>query len=115
MIWETGPLRAATTRPLPVRKEDASRMSAESRGRPDNTESREWLLHCEGFRVEGPDGFVGVVTGVVYEFSARWDRPSALAVRGDRGKALSVPLRAIADVSEDEGRVLLRERLADTG
>lgn len=87
-------------------------MSAEPHRRPENLESREWLLHCEGFRVEGPDGFVGFVSGVVYEFSARWDRPTALAVRGDRGKALSVPIRAIADVSEDDGRVLLRERVA---
>jgi hypothetical protein len=73
----------------------------------DGAKSREWLLHCEGFRVEGPDGFVGIVTGVVYEFSARWDRPTGLAVRGTNGRSLTVPMDAIRDVWEAEATVRL--------
>ena len=107
-----GPPRAATMRPLPLRKGDGSRMAAESRERADEPESREWLLECEGFRVEGLDGYVGVVTGVLYEFSARWDRPTALSVRTTQGKSVSVPMGAIGEVLLDEKRVVLRERVS---
>jgi hypothetical protein len=69
--------------------------------------SREWLLRCHGFRVDGPEGLVGVVVAVVYGHSTRWDRPSALAVRGRRGEIL-VPMDAIAGVDAAEGRISLR-------
>jgi hypothetical protein len=79
----------------------------------DGAKSREWLLHCEGFRVEGPDGFVGIVVGVEYEFSARWDRPSGLAVRAATGGSLTVPIETVTEVSEVEGTVLVK-RLPDS-
>ena len=75
--------------------------------RTDEGRSREWLLRCHGFRVDGPEGLVGVVVGVVYEHSTRWDRPSALAVRG-RGGELLVPMDAIADDHPAEGRISVR-------
>lgn len=56
--------------------------------------------------VEGPDGFVGRVVEPLYEHSARWDRPWALAVRGEHG-VVSVPMDAIASVDATEARIRL--------
>jgi len=84
-------------------------MSAESGGqRTDEGRSREWLLGCEGFRVEGPEGrLVGHVLALLYGFSARWDRPSALEIRGPEG-TFSLALDAIEEVSAREARITLR-------
>ena len=76
-------------------------------GMAEEGRSREWLFRCHGFRVDGPEGLVGVVVGVVYGHSTRWDRPSGLAVRGRRGEVV-VPMDAIADVHPAEGRISLR-------
>ncbi len=90
--------------------------TSEPGGRPpEELGSGEWLLRCQGFRVDGPEGLVGVVVSVVYEPSARWDRPSALAVRGRGGEVL-VPIDSIARVDPAEGRISVRAaRSADRG
>ena len=88
-------------------------MTVEAGGRaPEGGGSREWLLRCQGFRVDGPEGLVGVVVRVVYDHSTRWDRPSALAVRGPRGEVL-VPIDAIDRVDPAEGRISVRRSVAD--
>ena len=83
-------------------------MSAESGGQKTEAVEREWLLGCEGFRVEGPDGrVVGHVLAPLYGFSARWDRPNALEVRGSEG-TFALALDAIAEVTPGERRITLR-------
>jgi hypothetical protein len=80
-------------------------MSAESGGRKsEHPQGVEWLLACAGLRVEGPTGVVGHVICPVYDFSARWDRPRALAVKGAHG-VVEVPLDR---VEPGEGRILIR-------
>src|SRR5438477_3163850 len=44
--------------------------------------SNYWLGHCEGFKVQSPEGDVGVVESVVYAADA--GRPAYLAVTGGR-------------------------------
>ncbi len=79
--------------------------SAESGDREHTaSDSREWLLGCEGFSVEGPDGFVGTVLRALYEPSARWDRPSGLLVRAAEG-AVIVPMDRVETVHVSEGRI----------
>jgi hypothetical protein len=41
-----------------------------------------WLGHCEGFKVQSPEGDVGIVESVVYATDAA--RPAYLAVTGGR-------------------------------
>ncbi len=86
--------------------------SAESGDRENRAiESREWLLGCEGFRVEDPDGLIGHVVRVLYEPSARWDRPSGLVVRGASGSAVFA-MSHITAVVASEGRIVLSKRAA---
>jgi hypothetical protein len=77
-------------------------------GGPDNgLEPRDWLLECEGWRVEDENGrLIGHVAAPVYEPSARWDRPRALAVRGPAGDA-EVALVAVARVDVEGGRIVV--------
>jgi hypothetical protein len=85
--------------------------NADSGGRRVNaTESREWLLRCEGFQVDGPSGYVGIVLSVVYDFSARWDRPSALKVRGSAGD-VTVPIGDVEEVFPEQGRLVVARAL----
>ena len=87
-------------------------MSAKSGGRKyDETDTRDWLLRCEGFRVDSPDGQVGIVVGVVYEPSARWDRPSALRVRGSDGPVVMISMEDVEDVVAADRRLLVRARI----
>jgi hypothetical protein len=58
-------------------------------------------------RVETTDGRVlGVVVAPIYEPSARWDLPRALAVRADVGE-LTVELDAIVEVDLGSGRLVV--------
>src|SRR5213593_2682647 len=67
-----------------------------------------WLCRCEGFRVEAPEGRVGLVDGV--RFRTRLDRPDVLLVRVGRlrHRLLSVPVAEIAELLPAEGRIILR-------
>ena len=71
-------------------------MTAEVGG-PGAPDDRSWLLGCEGMRVDGPDGPIGVVVAPIYEPSARWDRPLGLVVEGPGGK-VRVPIEAVKSV-----------------
>lgn len=68
------------------------------------------LSQCEGFKVESPHGYVGVVNSVRYAPSARWDRPSALAVRAGHSSELLLIVQAdqIDSVSLEERLIVLR-------
>jgi hypothetical protein len=57
-------------------------------------------------RVEASDGFVGRVVEPLYRHSARWDRPWALAVRGESG-LLTVPIEAVLSVDRAGARIRL--------
>jgi hypothetical protein len=67
-----------------------------------------WLCRCEGFRVEAPEGRVGLVDGV--RFRTRLDRPDVLLVRVGRlrHRLLSVSVAEIAELLPAEGRIILR-------
>jgi hypothetical protein len=78
--------------------------------RPGSADSKTdyWLRRCEGFRVDSPDGRVGVVEEVRYV--SRSDRPDVIVVRaGLFGRLrLLVPVGEIAKIVPDEERVALR-------
>jgi hypothetical protein len=83
-------------------------MSTQS-GEPNagSPQTTEWLLGCAGLRVDGPNGTVGHVIAPVYDFSARWDRPRALAVRSPRG-VVELELAEIERVEVRERRIVAR-------
>ena len=83
-------------------------MNADSGGRKSESPlARDWILRCEGFRVDGPDGVVGHIVGPIYDFSARWDCPRALAVRTPRGTT-EVELGSVDRVEVRERRIVVR-------
>jgi hypothetical protein len=64
------------------------------------------LCRCEGFRVDSPEGRVGVVQEA--HFRSRIDRPDALVVRtGLLGRLLMISVEEVAEVSLGEERVVL--------
>ena len=83
------------------------RISANSEEPTDRLEPRDWLLECEGWRVEEEDGrLIGHVVAPVYEPSARWDRPRALAVRSATA-VVEIPLSGIARADTLDGRIVV--------
>jgi len=72
-----------------------------------------WLGHCEGFRVDGPSGRLGVVDHVVYR--SRLDRPDALAVCSGTWKLHTDQVRVddVVEVSPGEQRLVLRTAPAE--
>jgi hypothetical protein len=74
-------------------------------------ESAHSLARCEGFRVDSPIGPVGFVEGI--RFVSRIDEPDLLEVRGGRfgRELLLIPIEAVAEVSQDEGRIVIRTAL----
>ncbi len=80
----------------------------DSGGRENEIENRDWRLRCQGWRVIGPTGEqVGVVAGVLYDFSARWDHPRGLAVRDAAGRTVEVPASDIAAIDAKASSVRL--------
>ena len=67
-----------------------------------------WLGHCEGFRVDGPEGRVGVVEAVL----GREDEPTTLAVREGLFalRTVYVPLEQVAEIQPRAERIVLRSR-----
>jgi hypothetical protein len=66
-----------------------------------------WLRRCDGFRVDSPEGRVGVVTEVRY--ASRCDRPDVIAVRaGLLGRRLLlVPVAEVAWILPGRDQVVL--------
>jgi hypothetical protein len=79
------------------------------RPRPSGTASDVgyWLRRCDGFRVDSPEGRVGVVEEVRY--ASRCDRPDAIAVRaGLLGRLLLVvPVAEVAWILPAREQVVL--------
>src|SRR5947208_16909082 len=84
--------------------------------------SNYWLGHCEGFKVQSPEGEVGVVEAVVHAADA--GRPDYLAVTGGRlrlrtalvpcGDVVSIDARrARLDVQARPARRSLRTTVVD--
>jgi hypothetical protein len=67
-----------------------------------------WLGHCEGFRVDGPDGRVGVVEAVL----GHEDEPTTLAVREGLFalRTVYVPIEQIVEIQPRAERLVLRSR-----
>jgi hypothetical protein len=66
-----------------------------------------WLCRCEGFRVESPNGRVGVVEEV--RFLSRLDRPDAVVVRGGLFgmRRTVIPIADVADVAPRQERLVV--------
>jgi hypothetical protein len=69
-----------------------------------------WLRRCHGFRVDSPEGRVGIVEDVLY--GAEYDRPSALVVRTGllRQRLQVVAMEEVDAVYPRLERVVLRAR-----
>ena len=80
--------------------------------RADDDETRDWLLRCEDMHVDAPDGLVGRVLEPLYRPSARWDRPWALAVRGEAG-VVTVPIEAVSSVDRAARRIRIDRPLRE--
>jgi hypothetical protein len=103
-----GATSSASSRALPRSRT----MPAETVDSPSPVvESAYSLARCEGFRVDSPIGPVGFVEGI--RFVSRIDEPDLLEVRGGRfGRELMlIPIEAVAEVSQDEGRIVIRTAL----
>ncbi len=68
----------------------------------------DWLGHCEGFRVDGPEGRVGVIEAVL----GHEDEPTTLAVREGLFalRIVHVPIEQVAEVQPRAERIVLRSR-----
>jgi hypothetical protein len=66
-----------------------------------------WLCHCEGYRVETSDGFVGFVEEVVRSPGA--SEPSALRVRtGFDGRGLViVPVGMVREIRPEAEQIIV--------
>lgn len=62
-----------------------------------------WLRHCRGFRVEGPDGWLGYVEEVLLDPEEH--APRALVVRGRR--VIVVPVGEIVRLLPRQERILV--------
>jgi hypothetical protein len=69
-----------------------------------------WLHRCEGFRVESPEGEVGIVTGLRFDSSIE---PELLEVRtGILGRrVLLIPVDRVEEIVPKEKRVVLSGRV----
>lgn len=79
--------------------------------RQDDTDQQSWscddrLDHCKGFRVDGPEGRVGVVEAVL----GHQDKPTTLAVREGLFalRTIHVPLERAPEVRPRAERIVVR-------
>jgi hypothetical protein len=73
-----------------------------------------WLRHCEGFRVDGPEGRLGIVEHVVY--GSRRDRPEVVAITSGmwRTRTDDVLIADVVEVWPARGRLVVRGGLGRT-
>lgn len=76
---------------------------------------RYWLAHCEGFRVDTPEGRFGLVEAVM--FRVRPDEPDALIVRAGilARRLVVVPVDDVAEVLPRRERIVLERAPEETG
>lgn len=81
-------------------------VGAEHRHAP-SMDSAYWLAHCDGFRVDGPGGQIGVVDHV--EYGPQTDMPAALSVASGlwRIHYTRLPITDVADVRPEEERIVV--------
>jgi hypothetical protein len=74
-----------------------------------------WLSHCEGFRVDGPEGRLGVVDHLVYR--SRADRPDIVAVTSGmwRARTAEVLVSDVVEVWPAQARLVVRPGLRPFG
>jgi hypothetical protein len=77
---------------------------------PARADGDYWLGHCEGFKVQSPEGEVGVVEAVVHAPDA--GRPAYLAVTGGRLllQTALVPCGEVVSVDARQARLDVRAR-----
>jgi len=65
-----------------------------------------WLGHCEGFRVDAPDGRVGIVEAVLSDDD---DEPTTLVVREGLFalRTIHVPVTEVSEVRPRAERIIL--------
>jgi hypothetical protein len=75
--------------------------------RPFFWDENYWLTRCEGFRVDTPAGYLGVVAEV--RFHSRHDRPDHLVARGGMfgNRVTIVPVSEGLQIIPGEGRIIL--------
>jgi hypothetical protein len=68
-----------------------------------------WLHCCEGFRVEGPEGRIGTVTGLPFSGSIE---PELLEVRSGllNHRLLMIPVEDVLEILPKQRRVIVRGR-----
>lgn len=68
-----------------------------------------WLGHCEGFRVDSPEGRVGIVEAIM----GPQEEPTALAVRGGLFtlRTVYVPVDDVVSIDPPARRIVLRSNL----
>jgi len=66
-----------------------------------------WLGHCQGFRVFGPEGWMGTVSHVVY--GSRVERPDTICVRSGlfRRHDEPIPASQVVTIRPEDGSVLV--------
>jgi uncharacterized protein YrrD len=71
-----------------------------------------WLAHCEGFKVQSPEGEVGIVESVVYAADAA--RPAYLTVTGGRFLRYTalVPCGEVVSIDARQTRLNVQARPA---
>ena len=89
-------------------------MTGEQMPPPRGEQCTYWLRRCHGFRVDSPEGRVGVVEDVLY--GGAYDRPSALVVRTGllRQRLEVVAIEEVDAVYPRLERVVLRARPKDS-
>jgi uncharacterized protein CbrC (UPF0167 family) len=67
-----------------------------------------WLCHCEGFRVDTPDGHLGFVEEIVWSDDGA--KPIALRVRSSFGRRglVTVGIDDVVEVPQDGSSILVR-------
>ena len=72
-----------------------------------------WLRHCDGFRVDGPNGRIGVVDHV--EQGGEADVPDIMAVASGlwRIRLSRIPLADVVQVDPGRRRVVVRHDIAE--
>jgi hypothetical protein len=79
---------------------------------PGLMEAEYWLRRCDGFRVDGPDGRIGVVDHVEQDLEA--DVPDVVAVASGlwRIRRISIPLTEVVEVQPGRRRIVVRHQIA---
>lgn len=82
-------------------------------GSPGPLEAGYWLHHCDGFRVDGPDGRIGVVDHVEPGLGANVPDVVAVASGLWRIRLTRIPLTDVVEVEPGRRRLVVRKVVAE--